>query len=111
MATRTEIAEYILNQSGDAGDTAVKKMFGEFALYCGGKVVAFICDDQLFIKPTPQGRDYLGEIEEAPPYPGAKNYYLIPEDNWDDRVWLSGLVRITADALPQPKPKKPRKRG
>jgi len=25
-------------------------MFGEYALYCGDKVVALVCDDQLFVK-------------------------------------------------------------
>ena len=32
----------------------VKKMFGEYALYLDGVVVAFVCDDTLFIKPTPR---------------------------------------------------------
>jgi hypothetical protein len=42
---------------------------------------------------------------EGAPYPGAKPHMQIPEDLLDNRHWLSELVRLTADALPVPKPK------
>ena len=29
-------------------------------------------------------------------------------DLWDDADWMAGIVRATADSLPQPKPKKPK---
>ena len=66
--------------------------------------MALICDDQLFIKPTQAGRDYLGE-----PYTGAKPYFRVDGDRWDDADWLAGLVKATADDLPVPKPKKAKK--
>ena len=98
-----------MEQSADAGTITSKKMFGEYALYCDTKVVAFVCDDQLFIKPTEAGRAYLGEVTEAEAYPGSKMYFLIDGDRWDDADWLARLVRTTAAALPLPKPKKPKK--
>jgi hypothetical protein len=45
--------------------------------YCGEKLVALVCDDQLFVKPTLGGKAILGEPIEVPPYPGTKPYYLI----------------------------------
>ena len=109
MSSQQKTVDYILEQSADAGTMTAKKMFGEYGMYCDGKVMAFICDDQLFIKPTEAGRAYLGEVTEAPAYPGSKMYFLIDGDRWDDAEWLAGLVRTTAADLPAPKPKKPKK--
>ena len=86
---------------------SIRKMFGEYALYCEGKVVALICENKLFVKPTDAGRDFIGEVVEAPPYPGAKPSFLV-EEQLDDGEWLSRLIRITTRELPQPKPKKKR---
>ena len=106
MSSQQKTVDYIAEQSAGAGSITTKKMFGEYGMYCDGKVLAFICDDQLFIKPTEAGRTYLGEVTEAPAYPGSKMYFLIDGDRWDDADWLAGLVKATADALPAPKAKK-----
>ncbi len=84
-------------------------MFGEYAVYCEGKVVALICDNQLFIKPTEAGKSFIGDVVEAPPYPGAKPSFLIGE-HIEDKEWISHLVRLTEKELPAPKPKKRPKR-
>ncbi len=106
MATRASAVEFILEQSAGAGAVSAKKMFGEYGIFCDGRMVALVCDDQLFIKPTPAGRVYAGQLPEAPPYPGAKPCLLVPGEKWDDAEWLSTLIRISAAALPMPKPKK-----
>ena len=108
MATDQEFMEFLADQMSGAGEIAYRKMFGEYAVYCDGKVVALVCDNQLFVKPTSAGRAYVGEPTEAPAYPGAKNSFLI-EDAFEDREWISELIRITAKALPAPKPKKPKR--
>ena len=108
MATQQNIVDFIVEQASAAGSVSAKKMFGEYALFCDGKMVALVCDDQLFVKPTLAGRACLDEAVEAPPYPGAKPYFLISGDLWDDADWLARLVRVTADALPVPVKKKPR---
>ena len=105
MATDQEFMEFLADQMSGAGEISYRKMFGEYAVYCDGKVVALVCDNQLFVKPTSAGRAYVGEPTEAPAYPGAKNSFLI-EDAFEDREWISELIRITARALPAPKPKK-----
>jgi len=109
MASKSETIDYLIGQIAGAGIVNARKMFGEFGVYCDEKMIALVCDDQLFIKPTAGGKAYLQEYEEGLPYPGAKPWILIPEDQWDDAIWLSELVRITAAELPPPKPNKPKK--
>lgn len=107
MATDLSFVEYVCEQILATQPISYKKMFGEYALYSGGKVVALICDNQLFVKPTEAGRHFVGTIAEGAPYPGAKLYFSVNE-KMDDAEWLSQLIRITEQALPLPKPKKPR---
>ena len=105
MATRQDIVDFILEQLSEVRDVSARKMFGEYAIYSTGKVVALVCDDQLFVKPTDAGRTFIGTVTEGEPYPGAKPCLLIAGDRWEDSDWLSELIRLTAKALPTPKPK------
>ena len=107
MASDVGFVEYVCDQLRDAGRIRSRKMFGEYAIYCGDKLVALVCDDQLFVKPTRGGRAFIGEPVEAPPYPGAKPAFLI-EDDLDDREWMTRLIEVTARELPAPKAKKPK---
>lgn len=111
MASEQRNVDFVLEQMSGAGDVSARKMFGEFAVYCGGKLVALFCDDQLFMKPTAAGRALLGKVKEAPPYPGAKPYFLITGDRCEDSEWLSELVRATERELPRPLVKPARKRA
>lgn len=105
MASDQTFVDFIVDQIENAGEISAKKMFGEYALYSGEKMFALICDDKLFIKPTQAGRAFIGDVVEAPPYPGAKPSFLI-EEKVEDRGWLSELVRISVAELPMPKPNK-----
>ncbi len=97
--------DFVVDQIENAGQITYKKMFGEFAVYSDGKIFALVCDNKLFIKPTEAGRVFIRDVVEAPPYPGAKLSFLI-EDKLEDRDWMSNLVKITLEELPEPKPKK-----
>jgi len=108
MASDPEYVEFITDQINAECEISFRKMFGEYALYSKGKVVALICDNQLFVKPTNAGKEYIGQFVEAPAYPGAKPSLLIGE-KIEDRQWLSELILITEKALPKPKPKVKRK--
>ena len=108
MASDQDFVDFIVDQLDNAGEVTSRKMFGEYAIYCNGKVTALVCDNQLFVKPTEAGRAYIGDVVEAPPYPGAKLAFLI-ESQFEDRDWISELVKITSAELPEPKPKKKKK--
>jgi len=110
MASDKDFVDFIVDQMGDAGSISQRKMFGEYAVYCDGKVVALICNDQLFVKPTEKGRIYIGNVVEAAPYPGAKEHFLI-EDAFEDREWISGLIKLTAQEVPVPKQKRRKAMG
>lgn len=106
MASAQSTVDFIVDQLGGTGVVTAKKMFGEYGLYLDSKLAALVCDNQLFIKPTAAGRQFIGTPTEAPPYPGAKPYFLISGELWDDGAWMSQLVKITAAELPLPKKKK-----
>ncbi len=106
MATAQSTVDFLTDQLAGAGDIRSRKMFGEYAIYCDDKVVALVCDDQLYVKPTEAGKAFIGSAIEAPPYPGSKNYYWIDESQWEDREWLTELIKKTAVELPQKKPKR-----
>jgi TfoX/Sxy family transcriptional regulator of competence genes len=104
MGSDRKTVDTILDQIAGAGVTA-RAMFGEYSLYCDGRVIGFVADDQLLIKLTTGGRAFASDADEAPPYPGAKPCLRIDAERWDDREWLAELVRITAAQVPLPKPK------
>lgn len=106
MACTIDFVDYIADQCAGAGEIVTKKMFGDYAIYCNGKIFGLICDDQFYVKPTEQGRALLRTVDLQPPYEGAKDYFRIADV--DDRDYLAALVRETCKALPAPKPKKRR---
>ena len=109
MSSDQEFVEYIIEQIENAGEMTYRHMFGGITLYCQKKVVALVCDGQLFVKPTEAGRSFIGDVVEAPAYPGARMSFLI-EEQLDDRDWISNLIRLTEQSLPAPKPKKKSKK-
>lgn len=108
MSNDQDFIDFIVDQVENGCNLTYRDMFGGTTLYMNGKVVALICDNQLFIKPTEAGRAYIGIAVEAPPYEGAMNSFLI-EDEIEDAEWLTELFVITEKELPAPRPKKKRK--
>ena len=102
MASELGFVEYVCDQAGDAGRVWFRKMFGEYAVYLENKVVALVCDNQLFVKQTVAGRELLQNVVEAPPYPRAKNHFLM-DAQIDDQDLMARLFRATANELPEPK--------
>jgi TfoX/Sxy family transcriptional regulator of competence genes len=103
MASDPEFVKFVCEQLRSAGEISSKRMFGEAAVYLDDKVIGLVCDNQFFLKPTEEGRAQIGTPTEAAPFPGAKNWFLMAD--LDDPQYLADLVRITAAALPNPKPK------
>lgn len=112
MKTSQNTIDFLLDQLSSLPQVHARKMFGEYALYYDEKVVALVCDNQLFVKLTPPGRALLGErCVEGTAYPGAKPSLLIGAEEIEDGERLCELVRVTADALPAPQPKRPKATG
>lgn len=103
MATREEFAMYVQDQLSLAGTITLKKMFGEYGIYCNEKFIGTICDNQLFLKMTEGAKKLLKEVKEVPPYQGAKPSFLIEE--LEDTAYLAKIVQATYEELPMPKPK------
>lgn len=104
MASDLDFVVYAAEQMSSAGEITYRKMFGEYGLYCNGKIFSLICDNCLYIKITDVGRKAAPNLKTAPPYDGAKPYFVI--ENIDDRDFLTEFVIKTCDELPAPKPKK-----
>lgn len=103
LASNLDFVEYVCDQIGGAGDIAYRKMFGEYGIYCDGKIIGVICDNQFFVKKTESGAALYPDRKEAAPYTGAKPHLVI--ENVDDRELMAKIIRATCDDLPAPKPK------
>lgn len=107
MATDKRFVDYVLEQA-DLGETLTcKRLFGEYALYHAGKVVAFACDNRLFIKPTSASQALAPDLPQGQPYPDTK-LYPIADELLDEPEALRKLLVATSAALPLPKPGKKR---
>ena len=104
MACNPDFVQYIIDQCSDAGEIVVKKMMGDYCIYCDGILFGLICDNSLYIKPTYQGAAQLKEVVMRSPYPGAKEHFLITDV--DDREYLAAITKATVPALPRPKSKR-----
>lgn len=112
MSTCQSTIDFLLDQLSQLSRVRARKMFGEWALYCDEKVVALVCDDQLFVKITPEGLKLMGKrFVEGAAYPGAKPSMRLGAREIEDRDFLCKLLRATADSLPTPKPKAPKLRN
>ena len=108
MASSASLVAFIVEQLGR--NVTAKKMFGEYGIYRDAQLIALFCDDQLFVKATEAGRALLGEVDEAPPYPGAKLAFRISDERWDDADFMSQLASVSATELAaRPAKRKPAK--
>lgn len=111
MTTGLDFVEFVVEQVGLGSRMTFKKLFGEYALYLDGKVVAFACDNSLFIKPSPAATALAPGLPQRPPYPGAKNY-PVADELLDDTESLCRLIIATAELMPGPKqPGSPKKKS
>lgn len=106
MATDRDFIDYVTGQAALGERLSHKKMFGEYALYVDGKVVAFACDNSLFVKPSAAATKLAPKLPQRPPYPGAKDY-PVADELLDDSDAIRCLFLETAALMPVPKPRKP----
>ena len=106
MASHLDFVNYVAEQLREAGAIRSRKMFGECGLYCDNVFFAVICDDQFFVKITPEGEAAFPNLPTAPPYEGAKDSFLV--EDVENREQMTKLTRITCEAL-RSKPQKKRR--
>jgi TfoX/Sxy family transcriptional regulator of competence genes len=105
VASTQDFVDHVVGLLDEKLGVTSKKMFGEYGLFCEGKMFGLVCDDRFLVKPTAGGRAFIGKVVEASPYPGARPCFLI-EEQLDDGEWLSELARITTRELPEPRRRK-----
>ena len=103
MPTSASTIDHLFDTLAPLALTA-RRMFGEYAVYLDGKVVGFVCDDQLFLKITPRTLALLPDAPQCPCCPGSKDYLLVSEA-LDDPDRIMAALRTLAEDLPAPKPK------
>ena len=109
MASNPDFVQYIVDQCSAAGEIAVKKMMGDYCIYCDGILFGLICDNNLYIKVTEAGKVVLDEVVLRPPYPSARDHFYI--SNVDDRDYLADIIRATLPELMTSKSKARRMKG
>jgi len=109
MAIDRHFVDYVIEQAGLGDALTCRKMFGEYALYHAGKVVAFACDNRLFIKPSSASQALAPDLPQSAPFPGAKDY-PVADELLDDPEALRRLLLAIWAALPLPRPRKQRHR-
>ena len=97
MACNPDFIQFIIDQCSGAGEIAVKKMMGDYCIYCDGVLFGLICDNNLYIKMTDAGEAVLEEVILRPPYPSARDHFYIA--NVDDRDYLEDIIRATLPEL------------
>lgn len=108
MATDLSFVEFVSEQAALGARLSYKKMFGEYAIYIDGKVVAMACDNSLFVKPSATTADLTAELPQRPPYPGAKPH-PVADALLDEPEALQALLRATCACMPEPKPRAAKK--
>jgi TfoX/Sxy family transcriptional regulator of competence genes len=110
MATRKDTIQFILQKLGHTNRFVTRPMFGEYALYADGGVVALVCDDLLYVKILPASDALAHLCERGHPYPGSSEYYLVEESQLTTLPNLPAILFAVAEAVKlgkkRPAPKK-----
>ena len=61
--SNADFVQYIADQCSGAGEIVAKKMFGDYGIYCNGKIFGLICDDCFYLKPTEAGRKLIRVVD------------------------------------------------
>jgi len=106
MATQKETIEFILEKLRNPKRFRARAMFGEYALYADGRVVALVCDDHLYVKILPASAELENICEKGAPYQGAKPHYIVDEEQLSTLDELPEILRAIGESLPEKKKKR-----
>jgi len=105
MACTPEFVDFVVAQLADAGVVRVRKMFGDHLLYVDEKPAVLLCDNVAYVKMHPALDALMADVETGSPYPGAKLHYVLDVSH---RAEALRVVKILAEVLPLPRPRKKR---
>ena len=100
--------EFILGRLRDRERFTARAMFGEYALYADGKVVALVCDNLLYVKVLAASQALERLCEKGEPYPGAKPHYVVEEGQLSTIENLPAILGDIAASISAKKPKRKR---
>lgn len=103
MACNSDYVQFIVDQCSGAGEIDVKKMMGDYCIYCNGVLFGLLCDNNFYVKVTEGGAAVLNELILRQPYPGAKDYFYV--DDVDNSDYVVDIVKATFRELISPKAK------
>ncbi len=107
MATSIDFIEYLMEKLSEIKyEFRYRKMFGEYYVYANDKPILLVCDNTVFIKMLPELEDLMKDSETGPPYPSAKDFYILDVEN---KNTLNYAVEILERNTSIPKSKKKKK--
>jgi TfoX/Sxy family transcriptional regulator of competence genes len=107
MTSSEDYVAYVMDQARGPWTLRQRKMFGDYMVYVNDKPILLLCDDQTFIKIVPELDELMKDAEQAAPYPGAKDHYIL---DIDDRTLTDQVLAILEPITPVPKTKKRKSR-
>ena len=99
MASSKDYLQFILDQLSDLPEISYRQMMWEYILYYHWKIIGWIYDNRLLLKPTEKVKEIMEnrEMEMQIPYPWAKP--MIYVDNVDNSEYLENLIQTTYEEL------------
>ena len=97
MASSPDYLQFILDQLSDIPEITYRKMMWEYILYFHWKIVGWIYDNRLLLKPTEKAKNLIKNLEMQIPYPWAKPMMYV--DNIDNSDYLKTLISATFEGL------------
>ena len=97
MASSPDYLQFIIDQLSDLPEISYRYMMWEYILYLNWKIVGWIYDNRLLLKPTEKTKNLIENVEMQIPYPGAKP--MIYVDNVDNPEYLENLIIATYEEL------------
>lgn len=85
MSTNADYIEFVMDCVGriQGNMFRVKKMFGDYCLYCDEIPVALVCDNSVYVKRLKFLEPLMGQAATGVPYEGAKEQYILDIEDFD----------------------------
>jgi TfoX/Sxy family transcriptional regulator of competence genes len=99
MSTSKEAADAIVARIQPVVDARSRAMMGGRLVYVNEVLVGQINEDRFFVKRNDFAAEFAPDLEQAPPYDGAKPALVVPQERLEDEPWLHDLLTGSATAL------------